>query len=315
MGRHTSKLAEITGFSLSDGIAYGKLNGIFFNATINDMNGISVITCFIKRDAGINLAGINSFLEANKKKYKRLRAAFEGPAVVITVPNFAKLNAQLLSELINELSWYLEENQYYSSGCSNCGSDDNPGYTQQGGRIREICSGCHELLSSEMSDIKQERKTGGSYLSGTIGAILGGIIGIIPWVLISLVGFVASISGLIMSLLAHRFYILLGGKRGRMMLLIIVVVVIIFTYAAVIVNQTITDYRYLVEIGYTDISVIRLFVFELGLPFDMSEDVGYLWGQLALGWLFAALGSFSVLRDVHKAGVGKDLEVKRLGSP
>ena len=115
-----------------------------------------------------------------------------------------------------------------------------------------------------------------------------------------------------MGYFAQKGYILFGGKRNRIMLLVIAVVIIVFTYTAVIINQTIADYRYLTEEGYMGIAVLSLFRFELGLPFDASYEVGYLWGQLALGWFFAGLGNFSLLRGVYKMGAGRDLEAKRI---
>jgi len=312
MGKHTNKLAKITGFSIFQGISYGTLNGIFFNASISDMNGLCIVSCFIKRDTGINLAGINSFLESERKKYKNAKAAYNGSVVTVTIPNFLKLNAPLVAEFLHDVSVYLQENNYYSSGCNICGNTDDLGFTFNDGRVTEICSDCHNSLSTEMAGLKQERETSGSLLRGTIGAVLGGILGIIPWVLLGLIGFIASVSGLIMGYLAQKGYILFGGKRNRIMLLVIAVVVIVFTYAAVIINQTIADYRYLTEEGYMEIAVLSLLRFELGLPFDTNYEVGYLWGQLALGWLFAGLGNFSLLRDVYKTGAGRDLEAKRI---
>jgi hypothetical protein len=95
------------------------------------------------------------------------------------------------------------------------------------------------------------------------------------------------------------------------MLIIVITVLIVFTYIAVIVNQTITDYNYLTEQGYYDIPVFDLFGIELTAPF-YPEDAGYLWGQIAMGWFFAALGSFTYLAKIRKESAGKDLEVKRL---
>ena len=312
MGNHTNKLAKITGFLIFQGVSYGSINGIFFNASINDINGLCTVSCFIKRDTGINLAGINAFLESQRKKYKNAKAAHNGSVVTINIPNFLKLNAPLVAEFLHEISLYLHENNYYSSGCNICGNPNGLGFTFNNGRITKICSNCHNSLSTEMAGLKQERETSGSVLNGTIGAILGGILGIIPWVLLGLIGFIASISGLIMGFFAQKGYILFGGKRNRIMLLVIALVIIVFTYAAVIINQTIADYRYLIEEGYAEISVLSLFMFELRLPFDADYEVGYLWGQLALGWFFAGLGCFSLLRDVYKTGAGRDLEAKRI---
>jgi hypothetical protein len=163
-----------------------------------------------------------------------------------------------------------------------------------------------------MSDMKKEREETGSYLRGTAGAVLGGIVGIIPWVILGFINYIAAASGLIMAFLSYKGYTLFKGKRGRGMLPIIIAVLLVFTYVAVTINQTITDYRYLSDEGLK-VSALDLFGLELGAPFDPTlPDTGYLWAQLGLGWFFAALGSFFYLKSVRREGRGNDLEVKRI---
>lgn len=310
MATRTGKLAKLTGFMLYEDTAFGRMNGIFLNANINNLSGITTVTAYAKRAAGVDMQGVNAFLKDNKKLQNKASAAFDGTAVTVTILNYLKLNVQTVADLLSDFSQYLAGQGYYST-CAFCDKNDELGYTVQEGRVMEACPACHEKLEGILTDIKKEREQTGSYFSGAAGAVLGGIIGIIPWVLIGLIGYVASISGMIMAFLTYKFYLLFKGKRGPGMLFIVIAVLIVLTYVAVTVNQTITDYNYLTEMGYYDIPIFELFGMELTAPF-YPEDAGYLWGQIGLGWLFAGIGSFVFLRRIRRESAGKDIEVKRL---
>ncbi len=312
MASQLQRFAEMTGFKVHANIAYGRMSGIFFNVAYASMSIACTISAFVKRDAGVDLIETKAFLAENKKKYKPAEPLFDGQSITVTLQSSTVVKAQKAAEFIQEFSKMLCANGYRSE-CAFCGSNENLGYTVQDGRVMEACPACHEKFENIVTELKEEREQTGSYLRGTIGAVAGGIIGIIPWVLIGMLGYIAAISGAVMAFLAYKGYLLFKGKRGRGMLFIVIAVLIVFTYAAVIVNQTIADYQYLTDLGYYDIPVFGLFGMELTAPF-YPEEAGYLWGQIGLGWLFAGLGSFILLKNIRKESLGKDIEVTRLPS-
>jgi hypothetical protein len=310
MASQLQRFAEMTGFKVHENIAYGRLSGIFFNIAYASMSIACTVSAHVKREAGVDLIETKAFLAENKKKYKAAEPVSDGQSITITLQSSTVLKAEKAAEFIQEFSQFLSANGYRSE-CAFCSGNENLGYTVQDGRVMEACPACHEKFENIVTELKEEREQTGSYLRGAIGAVVGGIIGIIPWALIGLLGYIAAISGAIMAFLTYKGYLLFKGKRGRGMLFIVIAVLIVFTYAAVIVNQTITDYQYLTGLGYYDIPVFELFGMELAAPF-YPEDAGYLWAQIGLGWLFAGLGSFLYLRNIRKESLGKDIEVTRL---
>jgi|AGTN01.2.fsa_nt_gi hypothetical protein len=321
MAGFVDKLAQDLGYQRYRNTAYGRTNGIFFNVVPMDTGSVALygavgaqaagqsnmptVRAFVKREGGIDMIGVNAFLKRKWKGFKIYNIQADGVSVWMNINNAWTLKAENVEALLLELSAYLAQNGY-TSGCSLCTATEGLGYTEQDGRVMEVCEACHARLQNAVEDIRAERETTGSYAKGALGAVLGGIIGIIPWVVIGLIGYVAAISGLIMAWLSYKGYQMAGGRKGRGMVWILVVVLVVFTYVGVIASL----YANIAADGFE--MVDNAFLIVLTLPFIPGEDVGAVWGQLALGWLFAGLGSFSLIRKANREGAGKDLAVQRI---
>lgn len=311
MARRTKRLAQLVSFSVHGDVAYGRMNGIFLNASISDMDGSCMIRAFVKREGGVDVSAADVFIAQRRDKYKTAKASYDGQSLNVVIPNYLKLTIKIVADFLSDFSLFLSR-EGYRSACAFCDTGEALGYTAQEDKVMEVCPACHEKLAGILTGMKAEREESGSYLRGAVGAILGGIVGIIPWVLIGLLGYVAALSGLIMSFLSYKGYLLFKGKRGRGMLFILIAVLIVFTYIAVIVNFCIDLNNYVNEQGYS-IDAFELFKIVFVGPFDpVNFDTGAMWAQIGMGWLFAALGSFFFLRNIRRVGKGKDLEIKRL---
>lgn len=320
MASRTQQLAQSAGLSTHEGVACGRLNGIFLNASINNYNGMVSVIAFIKRDTGFDITEAESFFAQNKDKYRNVKISYNGSALSVSMPNYLKLNVKIVSELLTELTFFLY-NHGYRSACAFCENTNGLSLIAKNGVVMEACPECQNKLEGASNELAQQRAETGSYGKGAIGAILGGIIGIIPWVIINSLGYIAAISGLIMAYLSFKGYQLMKGRRGKGMIYIIIAVLIVFTYVAIIINQTIDIYN-----AYpgdkSDLPVLGLFGAQFIAPFAnstlyfgdyyLTPDSGAMWGQIALGWFFAALGSVFYLRRVGRIGSGKDIAVKRI---
>lgn len=301
------RFTQQTAYMRHGNTLYGRTNGIFFNVQYASLSIAATVRAYVKRDSGIDLFGINGFLKENKKKYHAADAQTDGRSVWMTLNSSTVLKAETATEFLTEFSSYLVSNGY-SSSCNLCMNIENLGYTEQDGQVMEVCEACHEKLQGAVEEIRTQRETTGSYAKGAVGAVLGGIVGIVPWVLIGMLGYVAAISGLIMAWLSYKGYQLLGGKRSRGMIWVLVIVLIVFTYVGVIGSIFVQIVN---ANGYA--LTLESFIGFVSISFTQNEFTGMIWGQLALGWLFAGLGSFSLLRRARHEGRGKDIEVKRVG--
>ncbi len=309
MADNLEKIVELCDLRRYQNIAYGSKNGIFVNIQYNRMYANAFVHFFMDREQGIDISEMNIFLRVNHKKYRAKPAHINGKAVTIMLNSEIKrIKPEDVALFLDEFTAYLAEKGYHSA-CAVCHRETDDGYTYQGGFVLQMCTPCHEGLAAATSQIKREREETGSYLSGLGGAVLGGIVGIIPWVLIGMLGFIAGISGLAMAFFAYRGYLMLRGKRGPGMTWILILVLIVFTYVGVMVSQGV---QYAVESGYS-FDLFELFKLMMMAPF-LPEffDTGILWGSIGLGWFFAALGSFGFLRTKSKEAVGTDLDLKRV---
>jgi len=247
----------------------------------------------------------------NRRKYRAKTSKADGNVVTVLLNSEVKrIKPEDVVVFLNEATAFLAE-KGYRSGCTVCGEDSGEGYTLQGGLVRPMCAPCHEKMAAAAAEIKRERVTTGSYFTGLLGAVLGAVIGIIPWVLVGMLGFIASICGLIMAFLSYKGYLLLRGKRGPGMTWTLIIVLIVFTYIAVLASDGITAYQEFSNLGYS-IPISEYILYVLMFPF--LPEGGAIWGNIALGWLFAGLGSFSLLRKAGKEAAGADLELTRISS-
>lgn len=312
MAKQLDRFIESAKYQRYNKIAYGRTNDIFFNVQYVNYNCHALISVFVKNPNGINADQINLFLKENKKRFKTNNVTVSDGVISVLMPSPTVVKAELVETFLNDFSAFLKENGYVSS-CTFCSSNESIGYTFTDGMVREVCPECHEKLSNVVEDIKEERETSGSYLTGAVGAIIGGILGIIPWVLIGMIGWIAAVSGLIMAYLSHKGYMLLKGKVGKGMIWILIVVLVVFTYVAVLISMGVMVMQEL-GLSLSDIYIFKFLQTMLVFPFTSEPGVGEIWLQLALGWLFAGLGSYRILKKARKESSGKDLAVQRINN-
>lgn len=167
---------ESIGFRTYHDTQYGHINDIFFNVCANSSS--AVVRVFIDRESAINLNEINLFLEDNKKMYRTKPAKLEQHFItVILRGSWTGLRQKTLIQFVQDFSAHLKMLDYHSV-CADCGKRDNLGLTVKADIIYELCSSCHEKRVYDASKRKQERENNGSYMIGSVGAMLGGLVSI-----------------------------------------------------------------------------------------------------------------------------------------
>ena len=134
-------------------------------------------------------------------------------------------------------------------------------------------------------------------LTGTVGALIGAVIGAAAIILISQLGYVASISGLILAVCVIKGYELLGGKLGIAGMLICLVLVLVTPYVA-----DRMDWAIVVMNAYKDegVTLGQAFAAVPALVDEGSIDSAIYTGNLVKLYLFAALGGFGTLVGMFK---------------
>ena len=153
------------------------------------------------------------------------------------------------------------------------------------------------ITVSERGIIMDGSATKQSYLLGFIGALLGAFVGAIPWAIAYYFGWFVGWLGFLIGVCAVKGYEFLCQRTGKMMIFIIIVSVIF----GVIAGQVLGDF---IEIAswitkgeiyatYFDIPAIYLFVLR-----SDSSIIPSMLGSLAMGFVFAGLGVWQIIRNM-----------------
>ncbi len=126
----------------------------------------------------------------------------------------------------------------------------------------------------EEQTIKKE-----NVLFGLVGALLGTVPGIILWVIVGQLGFVASACGMIIALGATLGCCMLGKCSGIKVLVISVLAILLATFAAICLNYIIAIMKYVHSPIDQSIELFKLMLAkssEYRLEFFKSIGIGYL---------------------------------------
>lgn len=125
---------------------------------------------------------------------------------------------------------------------------------------------------------------------GIVGALLGSLVGVAAIVLIGQLGYVAAIGGVVMALATFFGYEKLGKKLTTKGIVICTVIMIAMVFVAAMVDCTIA-----ICSGIGDVSFFDVF-FKLFPLLSYVDAVGDFFGELALLYLFTALGAVPYIR-------------------
>ena len=144
---------------------------------------------------------------------------------------------------------------------------------------------------------------------GIVGALAGSLIGVLVWVIIYKMGFVAGITGFIMSVCCFKGYEMLGGRIDKKGVWIAVAIAIVMLGAAELISVGLEIYDVFGEMyGISMADAFRAIPAFLEEP----EIMGPIVKDLLFGYVFMAAASFSYIKNINRT-VSTDGVVERLG--
>lgn len=174
--------------------------------------------------------------------------------------------------------------------CQNCGKELLDNVT--------VCDGCGAAVVSEAFSapaapayVKPE-----NVLTGTVGALIGAVLGGASIILLSQLGFVAAISGFILAVCTLKGYELLGGQLSKRGILISCVLMAITPYIADRIDWAIVISQAFADEGVT-VGMAFAAVHEVIAESDMMGD--YI-KSLGMVYLFVVMGAFSTLKGLFQ---------------
>lgn len=302
VGSGLKKLAQESGMKVDKGVAYGSLRG--FAATMMEGSGYKQIifaTAFADLANRTKLVDLVNSLDL-KKEYSVRNLQIDAKRIYVVFHD----TVGTMKKIYAFLDWFIPVLQEYGASgvhaCSECGMEITAGkWVLINGIAYHLHDGCAEHLKSavETENVRKKEEMTGSYALGTVGAFAGAAIGAVVWALVLLLGYVASVVGLLIGWLAEKGYTLLHGKKGKAKILILILAIIFGVVAGTVAADAISLIQ-MINSGelpgwyISDVPEMMMILF---------EDAEYMAGtgkNILLGLFFAALGVFALLKNAGK---------------
>ena len=216
------RFAAEHGMRMTRSCAYGEIGGFLVslfgdsaarNLYINYMAGTDT------PEENGRRGRLDAFLAGHKAQGNLLNYQVMGDGVAVGVRLNGKGMANLRMLLPQLLAVLAQEGFTGTMRCSRCGGENNgtEKIVMQGGTRAQLM---HEACITSLADerkmaVEQQSRSGSNYWMGLLGAVLGTLVGLIPWIIIARMGYFASIFGFLIGLCAKKGYELCRGKLGR----------------------------------------------------------------------------------------------------
>lgn len=177
--------------------------------------------------------------------------------------------------------------------CGNCGNPVEDGASS--------CSFCGQTVTPEASAMQTQIPVATpkreNVVTGIVGALIGAAIGAAVILLLGQLGYVASISGLVLAVCTLKGYELLGHRLSTKGILICLVLILVTPYFADRLDWAMWICR---DLNDDSISVGQVYA---SIPNLLAEGylstAEYIKG-LVMIYVFAALGAFGTIRDLFR---------------
>lgn len=300
IGSGLKKLAKENGMKVAGGYAYGSFRG--YDCAFSEGAGYKLLVISTRLPDNIQEQALQAECESRnlQKEFRvqELHIGKEGIAV-----NFLD-NPGTMKCMSAFFDWFFPLLAKYSATpagiCPECGMPISGAgkWLLTNGVARHMHESCAAKLQERISheEGKAAEEAPGSYGSGFLGALLGGLLGAIPWALLYLAGRVAAVLGLLIGWLSEKGYCKLGGKNGKGKALILIAAVIISVCVGTLLGEWLGAAKLVFQgeaygFGYGDILPLMFALF--------TEDAEYrslMLKNIILGLFFAALGIFVIVR-------------------
>lgn len=288
------EFADMNGLQSDPIQIWGHYRGYLFTLGFyKQNNALTVFSAICFSDPGVYSTLDAFFTEMEKEKRINSYKLTHGS---ITLTKNALLSAVKTHDLQLLLDQITEKYQELgaSPSCYNCNKAGEMGFSRYNGVVLPLCDECFEGVRNRISQNQQAHEsTANNYLAGTIGAVVGGLLGSVLWVIIGMLGYVASIAGFAISFASAKGYTLLKGKITRAALWIIGLSSLFALIIAQFVTYGLAFYRTAGTFTLPEALGITL-----RLLFISSELGGEFLKNTLIGLVFAGLGAIGTFKNL-----------------
>lgn len=303
IGSAYKKFAKEKGLIVSGGVAYGALGG--YAVTLCEGGGWKRIDFAVTFPDPAGRVALTDLLNSSnlRQEYRVLNLIINAKVIQVTFHD----TVGTMKRIRSFVDWFLPLLERYGATradiCAECGMPLSGGCWAQ---INGICYPLHEACARHLQaevdadNVRRSEEDVGNYLTGTLGALAGGLIGSVVWALVLNAGYVASLVGLLISWLAEKGYNLCRGRQGRVKVLILILVTILAVALGTFGSDAIELFQLMDEGALPGFGIADIPMFILALLVDNGEYRAAVAYNLVMGLLFAGLGVFFLLRQTAR---------------
>jgi len=285
MDKTLENFSKNKGWTLNKSIVSGEERGYLF--TIIQRGRLKTFIVPLTHITDADQDRVINFLNELKTEYKLREFGFSNSVLFIYVKEaFSLMTESEINSLLSTLTNFFITNnigtQRYCVFCGLVDPDDQCTINKIQFHTHSYCYRHH--LRSKTKQIKDF--SGRNYFLGTIGALLGGLVGTIPWFIVSYLGIFTSFLGYLIGIASLKGYKMLGGKFGfktRWIILICVLFSVVFA--------ELMSYLILLGLEGYALSLYNLIGMIFYNLFRFLLNIG-------LGILFAFLGIYRLFKDL-----------------
>lgn len=302
VGTAIKKFAKEKEWTIKNGISFGIYRGYMMSMQEGaGWKSLSIAARFENDDA---LNSAYELLNDKKimKEYRITDSTITPSSVIISFldnPGTMKKILEFMESFCDGLDSFCAKGVNY---CSSCGQEFNSSSAVpavMNDVVYLLHESCMDKDDETMQHLKDEKAKDGSTLLGLIGALAGALLGAIPWAVASYFGWFVSWFGFLIGIASQKGYELLKGKESRAKGFVIIVATVIGIIIAESVAIMVSIGVMWTQEGYDFYLLDIVYSYAYALATDSSLLVAVL-GEIALGFVFAALGIWSIIRNIFK---------------
>ncbi len=313
VGSGIKKLAKENDLKVSSGVAYGNLYG--YASTFSEGSGYKRLVIVTSIPDPEWERWLKAELDNNniEREFRVQSVSFN----VKTIDIMFRDAAGTMKRINAFIEWFYPLLKQAGAAkckiCAECGQPIEKGtWKLINGIVYPLHKDCaiqlqNALIEEHEAELAAEN---GSYFTGFVGALIGAALGSVLWAILYYAGYIASLAGFVIGILAEKGYRIMKGRKGRIKVLILIVCIL----AGILLGTLAADW-FTLFVMLRDGEISGLTTGDL-LPlliemFETDEDLCIATVKdVLLGIVFAALGVFALLKKAAKEA--KPTKVKDL---
>ena len=283
--------AKKNNWKIDRNIIYGTYNEYLFSAF--EGSGYKAFSIHLPVLEEAKRIQIDDFIKENKKKIRISEYIFNDNILIVKYrESYWSMGIKDMKRILDALTLKFKELEIPdSSHCVLCGTADNSSIYVMNDKVSVVmCNSCYQKFADEIEEAHREySQNEKNYFTGFIGALVGGCIASIGWVLAGVfLNITASILGYLIGISALKGYKIMRGKIGKGTRIILSLVMLFCIIASEFVVLSVIMYR----------AGAALIPYNYILLLTDSGAAGEILMNIGLGLLFGFLGIWPLLRKL-----------------